>query len=316
MALTYGQRFLSRLSLRMYLDFLWKRLGRIYPLYIVVTIATTITAQAIRGERTSLWEFTANALMIQGWGLARSIGGTTWSISTEFAAYLLFPILVAAMLYVRRSFALLWSAVAMIVIALIAARFSVHPNPFGGGVTYLNGPLDVFLPNTLYPVLRCLAGFSLGLFAFRAARTRLVRPLLEWPYLADVLMIVIGILLFGRTDAVIVALFVPLVIALSTDRGFTARLLNTRAIYWLGLISYSIYLMHRLAADLLRGPIFDMALRRHLPHPFTISGVGSILLTGALSAATYYGIEKPGRDWARRLTNRRVTPIALEPSAP
>ena len=40
-------------------------------------------------------DFTANALFLQGFGIGTNLNGPSWSISTEFAAYLLFPLFIA-----------------------------------------------------------------------------------------------------------------------------------------------------------------------------------------------------------------------------
>ena len=96
MALTYGGAFEAGISSRAYLDFLGKRLGRVYPLYIALTAAVAVLSYAGIGtvNPPSPVDLASNVLLIQAWGIADSIDVPAWSISTEFAAYLLFPLLV------------------------------------------------------------------------------------------------------------------------------------------------------------------------------------------------------------------------------
>ena len=97
-SLTYGSTFETRITLQDYIGFIYRRLGRIYPLYIFVTLAFAelsyvgIIHPLYGGFRTT-WGLIYNILLIQEWGLADSIGGPSWSIRTQFAAYLLFPVL-------------------------------------------------------------------------------------------------------------------------------------------------------------------------------------------------------------------------------
>lgn len=87
-------------------------------------------------------------------------------------------------------------------------------------------------------------------------------------------------------------------------------------IFWLGEISYSIYLVHRPIESITRNPLVAILEKHHVPHAYTISGLLPLVLTLLVSAATFYGIEKPARNWSRRFMGSKSPPIALEPSAP
>jgi len=318
MALTYGRTFSAQLGLKDYLSFLYKRLGRVYPLYIVATVFIALWGLFRTGHGPGAFMFVCNALLIQAWGLADSIGGPTWSISTEFAAYVIFPILTITVLSGPRSLALATGALAVAALVLVATRSAPDLHQVFDGIADRNGPLDAWGIGTLYPVLRCLGGFVLGMLAFRMAQSPAIKRPASWRFSADVLLVTILLLLaIPGSDLALVILFVPLIIALAMERSFSARILGSPILYWLGLVSYSIYLVHRVADDVFRSPLKAALIRFRIPHAYTVSGLITVAATLLLSTTTYYLIEKPARDGARRLLGRRpVSMAAAEPAAP
>src|ERR1700676_2561786 len=106
-ALNYGRLFAHGFSWSVFLGFLVRRFARIYPLYIVLLgaqILYTITiyggfketdARAAVTVTHPALDIPANPFLVQSLGISRSIINQAWSISTEFAAYLCFPIFVA-----------------------------------------------------------------------------------------------------------------------------------------------------------------------------------------------------------------------------
>src|SRR5260370_1119873 len=96
--------------------------------------------------------------------LGRSIDGVAWSVSTEWAAYLLFPLLVAVVLFGRPR-----AALAAAVGAAVVVGATVTLTMRDGA--YHSGPLDAYDGATLEPLLRCLGGFVLGLVPFRLAQS-------------------------------------------------------------------------------------------------------------------------------------------------
>ena len=88
-------------------------------------------------------------------------------------------------------------------------------------------------------------------------------------------------------------------------------------VYWLGVVSYSIYLTHGLVLSLVSKRLQDALGQLHVPHAFTLARTLTLVLTLAISAATFYMIERPGRNWSRRLLGgRRPGPIEAEPVPP
>jgi peptidoglycan/LPS O-acetylase OafA/YrhL len=149
-------------------------------------------------------------------------------------------------------------------------------------------------------VIRCIAEFSLGLLAFRVA---------SWPAavnLASRPAVVVGLsgaivvlLMMPGTDLPVVLLFPLLVLALAAGSGFLVRRMAGGLLYTLGVLSYSLYLLH------FRFIWFERVLREHLPHSWTqdarqaIAAAVTFALLILCSVVTYTAIEKPCRKLLR-----------------
>ena len=239
--------------------------------------------------------------MIQSWDLSSSIVVPSWSISTEFLAYLLFPILIIMTLRGRgvRSVAVGIACLALLV--FVGTRSDAVLS-----ATDRKGPLDVAVGTTIYPILRCLSEFALGLLAYRATQVARIMRIAQWSFTADLLTLaIIGLLTVRGTDLMIALLFIPLIISLATEASVTARLLGRPVIYWLGMVSYSIYLMHMVVEIAFDAPIQHVLKSMRVSHAYSFSHLAVAGLVIPISALTYYGIEKPARNWCRMIAGLR-----------
>ena len=91
--------------------FLQRRLARIYPLHFVTFLAVVcyVVAGRLMGvgfsdpDAYAVSEIPANLLLVHGWGLGRmSWNYLSWSVSAEWFAYLLFPLLTWILLLHQR----------------------------------------------------------------------------------------------------------------------------------------------------------------------------------------------------------------------
>ncbi len=224
--------------------FLMQRAGRIYPLYIVLTLACIPLALGrLLPFKTplSIEKIAENALLIQGWGLDLGIDPPGWSLSTEAAAYLLFPLLLAASLSQRR---IVIVGTVCAVLAAYVVLASLSDEAFQE-VGWRHGGLNISETRTLGPVVRCVAGFTLGLLTWRAmqdARWRRVASsgLLCWA----TSMLLLGLLFLRSTDLVALMLMPVLIGCLVTERSAVVRALASRPMHQLGVWSYALYLVH------------------------------------------------------------------------
>jgi peptidoglycan/LPS O-acetylase OafA/YrhL len=299
----YQESFARRVTGWRYRNFLIARVARLYPLHITVLLLFVATAVAERaatyalrgsfepiplvGER-SLTGFFANLVMLQGlWARELNWNDPAWSISVEFLAYLLFPLL----------FPVLWRTGPVGKTAIGGVLAAVL-----GWLAYRTG--DYFNQwNGAYAILRCLPEFIAGSLLYGAYQSGLLASVLATDSALFVVILLLGALLHvAAPDLGIIALFPLLILTAVLNKGQFARRLNSPPLVWLGNISYSLYLLHWFVlfvttefARLLPGR--DLA---------SLSLAGSLISMGilivvslALATLSYRFIEVTGRRWLR-----------------
>lgn len=225
--------------------FLIRRVGRIWPLHIVVLAGVFAYQCALWvanhqgfvddpvafSDRAALDLLPANVLMIQSWGFIPfpTWNIPAWSISAEFAAYLVF--------------------------ALACWLFGGHARPallilgaLCGAVMIATSPRGMANDNDL-SVLRCLYGFCTGIGVhwlwsvrqdWRVPAVNVVEPVL----------FVIAFGLVSLTPSSLSYLIVPLfgmaILVFAQEQGWLSRAMQGRTGRLLGERSYSIYIVHYL----------------------------------------------------------------------
>jgi peptidoglycan/LPS O-acetylase OafA/YrhL len=221
------------------------------------------------------------------------VAGATWSLSTEFFAYIIFPALARCAVFAR-------PACAMGVALTVAASLSVIVFSDAG----FKGPLDVVAWDSFLPVLRCLAGFCIGLLSYRVAMMNGARkPLSSSTALC---VVVVALLLAAHveaTDLVLFALFPALVIMLFYEPALAKLTFGSRFVRHLGLVSYSLYLVHPLFVPV-KARLTPLAVE-HLgdaAHPLVFAAV--VLASWGFACVLYRFIEVPGRAHFQRILLR------------
>ena len=219
--------------------FLVRRGARLWPLHAAV-LAVAMAWLGLQGATLPSWRFAlANVLMVQGWGLSGEINPPAWSASTELLAYLVFPLIAAPVLRSRLG-ALLGLAA---VVCLLTACLQLAP-PLGPG---RRGMMDLYYNYSVLPPMRCLAGFLLGMVAWRAGRAARVRAVAHHPWVGPgLLLALVGVLLGWGNDLLALALMPALVLAMHYGQGRAWGVLSSGPLHWLGTLSYAIYLIHYL----------------------------------------------------------------------
>ncbi len=291
-------------------DFLGRRLARIYPLYIASTVLclAVFAARFLRGFEDQLWQpplllaEAANALMIQSWGLAGSFNGAAWSISTEWMAYLLFPLLCLAVLGRGRVACL---GVVAAALAVLAALCLWPDAPAWHDTVPRLGPLDRMSQTSVAPLLRCVAEFCLGMAALRVhvAPPRWLDRRRGGLALAALAGIAVLSAVPG-TDWAVVVLLVPLVFG-ACGRGIVGGVLALPPLHWFGRRSYSFYMLHVLVLEAWGGVAAELH-EAGLASGFVSVFAVSFAATTALSAATFRFVERPSTAWLRALLSREA----------
>jgi peptidoglycan/LPS O-acetylase OafA/YrhL len=280
--------------------FLLRRAARIYPLYAAVTVA--LLALILRHAGPGFdWGgvpllVLLNMTLLEAWGFGVPIVGPSWSISTEFGAYLLFPVLALIGLSGRP-----WKAVVLTLLGVtgvvIVASLPTPDHLTGAR----QGPLDVFWDGTPWQLVRCVAEFSLGLVAYRV-----------WPALRGfcqssivgllVAALVLGLLLLPGTDIALALLTPLLILTLASGHTPVVAALASPPMLWLGRLSYAIYLLHT--------PMISPVMREggrlagRLVAPEWVPAFTELFFVAVVLAAAnmcFLVIEKPGRTVIRRL---------------
>ena len=303
MAYTYAADFHVR-GFGAYRPFLVKRVARIVPLNVVVlsllgmagVASVVLTGHNMFFETSRpAYDFAANFLLLQGLGIGTNLNGPSWSISTEFAAYAMFPLFVV-LVFGRRRVA--WCTVLASTVSLCALATS-RPR-LGIGFESLPGSL-----------VRCIAEFLLGMAAYRLSRQPAIMALLKGDGSTAGLACLSALCLVERCDLPAVLLLPFLIIALAGNVGFVARLVQWRPFYFLGIVSYSLYLLHNAFR-----PLELSLLKAVAPSQLTVSPALCFAVAGSLSVIpfawlAYLLVEQPGRELVhRRLSGRRVLPQA------
>ncbi len=295
MALSYARAFSKGFRPAAYGVFLVRRMARVYPLYALVTLAVIVLNRiGYFGDRYSIAVSMLNLTMLQSLVMAPVMNLPTWSLSAELAAYLLFPVLAALIVFSNRRVAVVYTVLACLILFWISR---IHL-PFD---IDRDGPLDLYDSTTLLPVLRCLTEFALGLVAFRLAASPAVAKIFALPFLLDGICLVACLCLFaGGSDVLFSLLLVPIIIGLALTDGVTSKILGSAPILWLGRISYAVYLLH-----------WQFFRVRHFVDKHLIDKLGIVkadtlgLLTMYVSlfCASYFAyrfVEIPARRWLRK----------------
>lgn len=273
--------------------FLIRRFFRLYPLHLV-TLSGALLLDIFNGTaRLPGYAATVamNLTMTQAWGLVPGsvLNGPSWSVSTEWGAYLVFALICLMTPMPRRRLQLLGAIGMLSLVSLIVWRDAS-----------LDGDLLFRLP-------RCLMSFALGASTWAWCRNR--RPLAQRTagrlqlVLAGAMFLLLGVA--GRQPHL--TLLMPLlsaamIVAMVRDDGSTVRrLLERRVPQWLGRCSYSIYLLHM--------PVFK-AMIVATPGGWPSSSatatlwiITALIVLFGFSTVTYAFLEKPWRAFGRRLAN-------------
>ncbi len=279
--------------------FMWRRIARIWPLHVFIlalmaALALVLAATGRHNANYPWAELPLHFLLVQNWGLTGALtwNDPAWSISTELAAYLLFPFAAAAMRWEK----LPGWALAAIAAALLAALHMLFAR---SGETGLGAEISRL------GLWRCLLEFALGnVLCMVWRRYGEQRRFAIAAALACAATLTGGIALALPETAFVPLVFASGLLALAADRGAVARMLGKGVPRYLGEISYSTYLGHFLLFILFKLAFVDETLQIGW---FGLAGFLTLML--AASAALYHGVEKPAQRWL----NRHPPRFALRP---
>ena len=310
----YLDRMGPSFSARATAHFLWLRLSRVWPIYLVTMFLAALwiiltlhvgTVPSADVDKLTAVSFVRQLFMVQLWFAPffddTSWDGPAWSISAEWLAYLIFGLLVLLV------FRIAWVSRSRTLLML--ACFAALPPTL---LLLASGML--YTPWSWLP--RILAQFTAG--ALACAAVRRLRLGDGGRRAAGILSVMVVAALVGGlyyydahpvsgmidSGALMAVLFTPLVVALSVGVGTLPALLSTRLLVYGGRISFSLYMIHE--------PVhtaWNWAVQQ-----YTITmpkSVAKVVVLGLVAAAVlaamalFHLVEEPAQRWMRSMVDFR-----------
>jgi peptidoglycan/LPS O-acetylase OafA/YrhL len=303
-------------SARATLHFLWLRLARVWPVYLVTlhlavlwvifTLHIGHVPSPDAGQLTAI-SYVRQILLVQLWFVPffdnSSWDGPAWSISAEWLAYLLFGLIVLVILRMTQ-------ATRARSLMLLAFAASLPP------VVMLLASGHFYTPWSWLP--RIVTQFTAGALACAAVRRlRLTDRGRRIAGYTSVLLLVamVGVLYWFKahpisgvvendSGGVVDMLFVPLVITLAVGLGSLPRLLSTRLMVYGGQISFCLYMVHELVHTAWGWAVEQFELTPwHSDSAWKWNVFGLLAIAVVISVLMYHFVEEPARRWMRRMVD-------------
>jgi peptidoglycan/LPS O-acetylase OafA/YrhL len=274
----YGAAFSAGVTGTSLRNYAVARFARIYPLHLLTTammlgaygVALHIGVSPNETSGYSWVGFILSLLLVQEWFGVVAPNPGSWSISVEFASYLLFPFLVFPLLKLPR----LWP------LALIAA-----------------GALAVDHFESMR-VARSMIEFVMGCAAYVAARHHNAGPASAAAGIAFVVPFLASEFAGHETHGLAALCFAATVFLLAGDgRDPFKRLCATRPAVFLGEISYSVYLLQWFIWIGWKHVLAKAPFLASHPYALVLGAAASVILCAAISFRYF---ESPARSALRR----------------
>lgn len=306
--------------------FILLRLGCLYPLHFAVLmafIAVDLFQMLVHIDGAALYApfsapgetpgaIVANLLLIHSLHVTDTLAfnGPSWSISVEFYAYIFFALI---LIYAGKNRTLF---IAAVTVASAAMLSFLHED--------LYAKLD-------YGFLRCVFGFGCGALTWKVFQkfSGRIQPWLQNAGLVNLtevgffvaMLVYIQFFSFDALSFVAPLVFSLAVLIFAFEAGRLSGLLKAKPFLLLGMLSYSIYMIHIFVS----GKLFALPVRLLEGHfgwdiSVEIGGVqlyGTNLAAGTLlelfylivvvgfSCISYKLIEEPCRNWTKNFVYRR-----------
>jgi peptidoglycan/LPS O-acetylase OafA/YrhL len=321
----YGDSFRDSLRASSYWKYIRARIARVYPLHLVTLIfclgCAIIVVQYADGlapffaDMLSPWSAIPSLLFAQSFGfyISAPLNSPSWSLSTEWWMYMIFPLLVPFFARLKRT-GLILTGLAIAGLFVVLMYYLVPLTlPFSDAQPTINTISGVAL-------VRCLAGFVLGMLIFRIYELSLGQTWLSKS--AVFVALFAGVLVAMHlwvNDLIIVGFFPLIILAAAYNQSAVKKVLDLAPLQRLGDWSFSIYMVH---VPLM----FPFWIYQTIENPskwatfppesgapdFTVGLLFCLLLVAAtlfLAYLTYTYVEVPARNYI----NNRFRPAELAP---
>ena len=246
----YGESFKQSITAASYWKYIKARFARVYPLHFVTLIWCLVCTIIILHYANGIHPFPGDMLnpygrnclhlfFIQSLGLytGAPLNTPSWSLSTEWWVYMIFPLMVPLFGRLKTP--------GMILTTLFIIGFFFF-------IKYFLGPMSGPLPGpptlnvlTDFGIFRCLAGFLAGMLVFRIYEEGIAYRFFKHSPVFVVLFIgVIFAMVMEVEDIIILAFFPFIILSAAYNSTSVKKILDTTVLQRLGDWSFSIYLVH------------------------------------------------------------------------
>ncbi|MDA4107769.1 acyltransferase family protein [Mycolicibacterium holsaticum] len=307
----YLDRMGNTWSWRSTLQFLWLRLARVWPVYLVTMHLAALWmiftlnighVPSPAADQLTAMNYIKQFLLVQLWFQpffdGSSWDGPAWSISAEWLAYLMFGGLVLIVFRIARAtrargLILLAVASAMPPILLLMATGQFY-TPWSWlpriVMQFTAGALLCAAVCKMQPSDRARRGAGYAAVLLAAAIVGILYLLDAYPMTK-----------IYDSSGFVDVLFVPLVFTLAIGAGTLPGLLSIRPMVYLGHISFSLYMVHELVHTTWNWMVeqFELRLLADLNGKLTLLTIIGVAFAGA--ALLYHFVEEPARRWMRSM---------------
>jgi peptidoglycan/LPS O-acetylase OafA/YrhL len=235
LSLNSFKAFKSGVDKQGYKTFMYKRFCRLFPLYIAMTLVYFFAFRQV-----TVASLVVDLTLFQGFiGFLTSSIPPGWSLTNEWIMYFIFPFVFAFFIKNKKY---IWTIIPAAIICLLVictfrgllfnwANYKQLKSEHG---------FDAIISQTRGPAsfLRTGASYLLGVFAYLVYSKGI-----KTQWLGIIVIPAFLLLLWPSADLLIIVLM-PLLILYATNDNWLNRLLSSGPVYFLGLISYSVYVNH------------------------------------------------------------------------
>jgi len=309
----YGSSFSRSPANPVLKKYLIARFARTYPLHFF-TLTLLVVMTWVSGQWSLVDDPAAiptQIFLLQSFGIHKlsTWNRVSWSLSAEWASYIVFPVLSIFLARNRKLASLLLSAI--IITIYVALLYWIPPKGIGNAQRLILHQLDVTYD---YGFLRGLAGFTLGMLCYELYTNVRSRQFFSSDAVAGVFIVMTFFYMYmGVNDLLLITAFAGLTLCFASNCGYLHKLCSLHSLQLIGKVSYSIYLIQWFIATFFTGFLQLPAFNGILPPLETTSFlVGTLyeiiylLLLIGFSCLTYYSIETPFRNYINRYTKLSI----------
>jgi len=294
-----------------YGGFLKNRIARVYPMHLAALAAMLVLyagASALGAgvgspEAFKLTDLPAHLLMTHAWGTTSAVGWNfpSWSISAEWAAYLLFPLIAALVLKTSRwpgAFALAALVLCLVSYAALDALHRVLPW-VGRDFSQMTAQIGA---------LRILPSFLLGVALYAFGRAHAAPRAWAWPLALGSGAWIVAVASFGLWEGLAWIGVAGLLYGFAeTARHGVDAPMSGRVFVFLGAASYALYMIH-LPVDIVWFHALErLGVDEGAPIALRIAALAGVFIASiGASALAYLWLEEPARNWIRAFEPPRL----------